>query len=370
MFRFQSIETQSNSRRFYQREAFSWRKGKLQPFVDPARHFRTGPFSGEYIYMESLQLFGLILCRLFLNFYDVCSLQNYLLRWDEDSINLLEKTLEAQLQTVRTQKSILKARQTRSLKFSPIVTSKIKEYEIFHADFLAACATDGSLRPSIFNQIVDSLGEEDRAIYFPLFTTEFAELLVQHCEQFVRFSLNSDLPPGHERPMILDLMKLDWLNDLLLNRVMNPIGRLLFQDQTSNGDLDWRHGYVVSYAAPDHATDLKEISRSKLVQHTDDSEITLNVCLGRNFEGGDVVMYGLRGGRSCAPTKYHPRPGWALMHVGRQFHEVSSVTKGERFALIVWARSYGAVRGQVCPCCWMNNRDPLKSSCICSSRWN
>jgi hypothetical protein len=278
------------------------------------------------------------------------------------------------LQTVRLQKSILKERLAHALRFSPVADSTAKESEIFHSDFLAAFTVDGTLRPSMFNQIVESLGDEDSsALYFPLFTTEFSELLVQHSEEFVKFSSNSGIQhqSGQERPMVLDLMKLDWLNDLLLTRVMNPIGKLLFQEQTSSGNLDWRHGFVVSYSALDHATaGMKEVSRSKLVQHTDDSELTLNVCLGRNFEGGDVIMYGVRGGRSREPRKYHPRPGWALMHVGRQFHEVSSVTKGERFALIIWARSYGAVRNRVCPCCWMNNRDPLRSACICSSRWN
>jgi hypothetical protein len=48
------------------------------------------------------------------------------------------------------------------------------------------------------------------------------------------------------------------------------------------------------------------------------SEVTLNVCLGEEFEGGQLLFQGLRGERdegqlSCS---YTPRPGWAVMHVG------------------------------------------------------
>jgi hypothetical protein len=215
----------------------------------------------------------------------------------------------------------------------------------------------------------------DDTICFPLFNDEFAENLIRHSEEYVRYSASCGLAEisGSDRPMVLDMMNLSWLNDALLNRVINPIAQLVFSDQVNHGELDWRHGYIVSYAPPandDKSNSMRALSRSRLVAHTDDSELTLNVCLGREFEGGQVLFSGVRGGARREPDAYSPRIGWALMHIGREFHEVSPVTSGQRFSLIVWARSYSSVRARTCPCCWMNNRDPIRETCICSAHWN
>ena len=299
-------------------------------------------------------------------------IQNYLLRWDANTISCVEDRLEAQLSTVRKQKATLQKRSAICRRFSSKLALQDAK-DIFHPEFLSVC-TEKGFRPSAFMQIMDTV-HEDCAICFPLFNDEFAEALIRHSEDFIAFSASNGLlnDLGKERPMILDLMKLEWLNDFLLNQVMNPIARLLFHDQLNGGDLDWRHGYIVPYAASrdELLTDeMKGLSRSRLVQHTDDSELTLNVCLGREFEGGEVILSGMRGDERREGTVYSPRRGWALMHLGRQLHEVRQVTSGQRFALIVWARSLSAVRGRICPCCWMNNRDPIKYSCICSARWN
>jgi len=54
--------------------------------------------------------------------------------------------------------------------------------------------------------------------------------------------------------------------------------------------LDWRHGYVLRY---------EPTQRSSLTPHTDDAEITLNVCLSPDgsFEGGELLLGGVRGKR-------------------------------------------------------------------------
>ena len=50
-------------------------------------------------------------------------------------------------------------------------------------------------------------------------------------------------------------------------------------------DLDSHHGFVVEYGV-DRDVDLGF--------HTDDSEVTLNVCLGKQFTGGDLFFRGMR----------------------------------------------------------------------------
>jgi len=178
-------------------------------------------------------------------------------------------------------------------------------------------------------------------------------------------------------PTHLDDVGLRWLNDLLFHLVMRPISRHLFSStECMGGDLDWRHGFIAGYSAsPDEGK-----PRERLVTHTDDSEVTLNLCLGGDdFEGGEVRFRGLRGaagaaddarggGANAEENSFPPVPGTALLHAGRHFHDVSRVTSGDRFALIVWARSFGGIRSRTCPCCWMNRR--TDSACICGPRWN
>jgi hypothetical protein len=125
---------------------------------------------------------------------------------------------------------------------------------------------------------------------------------------------------------------------------------------------------VVAYA--------KEGGDQGLDMHHDASEVTLNVCLGKNFVGGgrvDIEVY-------HPPIPYRPRPtvetpnvpmphkttnssgltfcgrfgspehrtrhcvaahavGTAIMHLGRQRHGANDIDAGERLNLILWARS-------------------------------
>ena len=170
----------------------------------------------------------------------------------------------------------------------------------------------------------------------------------------------------------LDNLGLKWLNDLIFHLLIQPISRHLYQQtEDMNGkDLDWRQGYIAAYSHDPTSTK----PRQRLVPHTDDSEVTLNICLGDVFEGGNLVLWGLRNGSPTEQYIYEPQIGRAVIHSGRQFHEVSEITSGDRFAYILWARSWAGTRATTCPCCWLNNRRSLQlgqdSNCICGRRWN
>jgi len=165
----------------------------------------------------------------------------------------------------------------------------------------------------------------------------------------------------------LDTVGLSWINDLLFHLVVCPISRQLFQKtELEGGDLDFRHGYVAGYAASPSTSSPRE----RLVAHTDDSEVTLNVCIGDEFEGGALNFRGLRGTEEAGELfgTFEPQLGTALLHAGRHFHEVAQVTTGNRYVYIMWARSWSSTRAKVCPCCWLNRRQD--NSCVCGPRWN
>ena len=172
------------------------------------------------------------------------------------------------------------------------------------------------------------------------------------------------------------MIGLGWINNLLLHLIMQPLlhSQLPFSKQTNsietkNVKLDWRQGYVTGYSnIPNKVTGS---IRNNFVSHTDDSEITLNACLGDgNFKDGKLIFNGIRNheqhGQEQDEGEYTPIVGNGIIHSGRHLHKVSDVTYGNRYVLIIWARSWGDVRSVTCPCCWLNNR--LDDCCVCD--WN
>ena len=80
--------------------------------------------------------------------------------------------------------------------------------------------------------------------------------------------------------------------------------------------------------------------------HVDTSEVTLNVCLGRSFEGGSLFFRGVRcplhqqgAARAEEEVEYTHAPGMALLHRGKHRHGAHAITSGERHNLILWCRA-------------------------------
>ncbi|XP_031101247.1 uncharacterized PKHD-type hydroxylase At1g22950 isoform X2 [Ipomoea triloba] len=80
--------------------------------------------------------------------------------------------------------------------------------------------------------------------------------------------------------------------------------------------------------------------------HVDDSEVTLNVCLGKQFSGGELFFRGIRCEKHVN-TETQPEesfdyahvPGRAVLHRGRHRHGARATTAGQRINLLLWCRS-------------------------------
>jgi len=124
--------------------------------------------------------------------------------------------------------------------------------------------------------------------------------------------------------------------------------------------LDSHHGFVVEYQKG------KDV---KLDFHVDAADVTLNLCLGTQFSGGDLYFGGVR----CAkhqqnnPSKqeefyFKHRVGQGILHLGKHRHAATEINSGHRFNLILWCRSsaFHATRsgtGKDCPdWCWVNKQ--------------
>jgi len=249
------------------------------------------------------------------------------------------------------------------------------------------------------SQCEEWLDQEMYDVYsFPLLAPSFCTKLKRVMKRLIQYQLqlqeeeeakatqpNSDVGtrPNTDflgsRPVDLDVIGLPWINNLLFHLIIRPLSRHLFQNTETMDDLDWRHGYIVGYNANPNPKGVEGTQRQRLVPHTDDSEVTLNIGMGDDFEGGDLAFWGLRNSKDEGNFvgQFHPVIGTALLHAGRHLHEVKEVTGGNRYAYILWARSWKGVRSKTCPCCWLSRRQQsstsnrsYRNSCICGATWN
>lgn len=82
------------------------------------------------------------------------------------------------------------------------------------------------------------------------------------------------------------------------------------------------YAFVVDYT-PD--------TQKGLAKHYDSSDVTLNVCLGHEFKGGDLMFY--QGHKSYIIPH---RIGQAIVHRGSQGHRAMPLKSGRRTNLILW----------------------------------
>jgi hypothetical protein len=312
-----------------------------------------------------------------------------------------------------------------------------KEYTPLHPQLRSLAASEfiddkllAALSKASVGKLMRLVEEEAEDVYsFPVLKRELCEQILEEIDHFNAFQASQDTAPlfhptegntvaaapanpatqaakaeahqtsGRAGYTILDELGLTSLLDELLSRVMVPLARLLYADAVRGGDggigdrfasLDWRHGYVISYSDPEG----RHRQRTKLSQHTDDCELTLNICLGRSFKGGNVTFGGKRGsskattvqtsmlhgesgesrgeggkgaeGGSMREACVQPAVGRAIVHMGQHLHAVQPVLEGERHMLIMWCRS-SQYRAACCPCCTINRRG---DECVCSPQWH
>jgi hypothetical protein len=185
------------------------------------------------------------------------------------------------------------------------------------------------------------LEEVHEGIYaFDCFTPEFTKLLLEEVKNFEDWCAANGLRVHRPNSMnnygaILDDFGFESVLDQLMQLVVAPMSRYLYP---YIGDtLDSHHGFVVEYAMG------KDV---KLDFHVDMSDVTLNVCLGKQFTGGNLYFGGVR----CElhqqtqtagdeDFEFEHQPGKGILHVGKHRHLARKITSGERHNLILWCRS-------------------------------
>ncbi|MEM9800547.1 MAG: hypothetical protein AAGA20_09485 [Planctomycetota bacterium] len=182
------------------------------------------------------------------------------------------------------------------------------------------------------------LVELSRDVYTtPLLSPAGAERLLAEIDARRAAGMANERPPNsmHDHGAMLGPLGLDAAVDQLRETLAPELARRYAH--VGGDTLDGHHAYLVEYGR-----DLD----ADLGFHVDDSEVTLNVCLGDSFAGSELVLLG----RRCALHRQGPvvaaetlevehEPGHCVIHLGAHRHRVDPILRGTRRNLIAWLRS-------------------------------
>ncbi|KAK9115067.1 hypothetical protein Syun_021864 [Stephania yunnanensis] len=196
----------------------------------------------------------------------------------------------------------------------------IKNYQPLHRELYDMHPTSFFV-PSFLKAVTANTEESFRSIIaepspgvytFEMLQPHFCELLLSEVENFERWVQEVKLRIMRPNTMnkfgaVLDDFGLEAMLDKLMDDFIRPISR----------------GF-----------------------HVDDSEVTLNVCLGKQFSGGQLFFRGIRCDKHVNTEtqpeeflEYSHVPGQAVLHRGRHRHGARATTSGHRINLLLWCRS-------------------------------
>ncbi|MDI3285835.1 hypothetical protein [Polyangium sp. 15x6] len=178
-------------------------------------------------------------------------------------------------------------------------------------------------------------------IEFPLLSAEYREALLREIHAFEHWCRHRGVGPVRPNSMnnqgvVLAELGLEGAMDELLYTWLSPLTKWAFPEHAGSS-VDHQHSFVVEYA---------ENGDTDLGFHVDDSEVTLNACLGLSFDGAEVYFRGVRcdahredPANDAEVWQWNPAAGRAILHAGAHRHGVHALRSGRRVNLIVWARS-------------------------------
>eukprot|EP00241_Pyramimonas_parkeae_P005798 CAMPEP_0114251380 /NCGR_PEP_ID=MMETSP0058-20121206/15239_1 /TAXON_ID=36894 /ORGANISM="Pyramimonas parkeae, CCMP726" /LENGTH=423 /DNA_ID=CAMNT_0001365177 /DNA_START=490 /DNA_END=1761 /DNA_ORIENTATION=+ len=199
-------------------------------------------------------------------------------------------------------------------------------HEWFHPQFLSAVKAN---TPQAWKALFK---EEAEGVYsFPMFTADLCAKFVEEVENYQDSGLPVRRPNSmNNYGLIVNEIGMEGMIDNLQANYLQPVASYLFGDE--GAQLDRHHSFMVAYQVDQ---DLG------LDMHTDDSDVTFNVCLGKEFEGAGLQFCGAMGAadhRQHAHVYQHVK-GRCVVHLGRKRHGADDITQGERRNLIIWNHS-------------------------------
>mmetsp|Transcript_109499 Transcript_109499/g.316554 ORF Transcript_109499/g.316554 Transcript_109499/m.316554 type:complete len:577 (-) Transcript_109499:83-1813(-) len=234
-------------------------------------------------------------------------------------LKALQQTNEQRLRTIQ--------RYSQQVKHPELFASPLRLREEWFAPSLWRAAQVGT--PEAWRSILhEHLPGE--IFSFEMFTSDFCNRFVEEIFNFYASGLPAKRPNSmNNYGIILNEIGLEPFIDEL-QRMLQPLGECLWPNPGSA--WDGHHCFIVRY---------RENEDLGLDMHTDDSDVTFNVCLGLDFEGAGIQFCGVMGAadhRKHSYTYKHVR-GTCVCHLGRKRHGADDIVSGERLNMILWNHS-------------------------------
>jgi hypothetical protein len=163
-----------------------------------------------------------------------------------------------------------------------------------------------------------------------IFTDEFCYKLMMEYDNFEQQGFTKIRPNSmNSYGCIMDELGLGDFFDVFVFEYIRPFAKVMSKD---GDEIDDHHSFLVAYAMD------KDV---QLDFHTDDSDLTLNTCLGKKFEGGGLYFAGhLERPETWEDVYvYDHQVGYSVIHDGMLRHGALNIESGERYNLIIWCRS-------------------------------
>ncbi|XP_028313357.1 2-oxoglutarate and iron-dependent oxygenase domain-containing protein 2 isoform X2 [Gouania willdenowi] len=213
-------------------------------------------------------------------------------------------------------------------------------------DIVEYCRTPNATEKGLLELLEEEAAP--RVYRLPVFQKRFCDDLLEELEHFERSAAPKGRPNSmnHYGVLLNELGFDEGFMTPLREQYLLPLTSLLYPD-CGGRCLDSHKAFVVKY-------DLHE--DLELSYHSDNSEVTLNVSLGKEFTQGNLYFGDMRqvplSETECSEVTHHVTEG--LLHRGQQMHGALPIASGQRWNLIVWMRA-SQVRNRLCPMC---NRKP------------
>lgn len=164
-------------------------------------------------------------------------------------------------------------------------------------------------------------------------------------EEISNFKKQDGLP--HQRPnsmnkngILLEELGIDILIEKIVKHV-EPLAKKFFPDLVGSKGFDSFKAFTVEYNGDENAVN----PDLELNTHFDNSEVTLNIPLTKDYDGSELYFQYQNGFKSLSMEI-----GRGILHSGRLLHGVFPIQEGYRHNIIIWMRS-SEIRNRLCPMC-------------------
>lgn len=169
---------------------------------------------------------------------------------------------------------------------------------------------------------------------FPLFTDEFCDEIVKELTTFVASGRQTSRANSNNRHSLkLSELGFDGMLKPLAQLFTEPLARALLPGMAT-GRLRFTQGHTVQRVFDGVESPIPGSNRGS--RHYDGSDVTLNVNIGGEWTGGDLLMFADH--QAAEPAFRVPqKKGWAAFHPGRVMHQAALLESGYRYNLVIWA---------------------------------